>query len=72
MRFLISGILLVNMSIQPRRKEMKVAEGDALICMSEDCKVELVVLAACDSKTCGVECDIEVSCHGKPMKLIKK
>jgi len=39
---------------------------------NEDCKVELVVMATCNSEMCGEECDVEVSCHEKPMKLIKK
>jgi hypothetical protein len=51
---------------------MKVVEGDALFCISEECKVELVLMAASDSKTCDVECDIEVSCHANPMKVINK
>jgi hypothetical protein len=51
---------------------MKVKEGDVLICKSEDCVAELTVTKACDSKTCGVECDLDVSCHGKPMELKQK
>jgi hypothetical protein len=51
---------------------MKVKEGDVLICRSKDCEVELTVTKACDSAKCGVECDLEVSCHGGPMELKKK
>jgi hypothetical protein len=51
---------------------MKVKEGDVLICKGKDCTVELTVTKACDSKTCGTECDIKATCHGKPMELKKK
>jgi hypothetical protein len=51
---------------------MKVKEGDVLICKSKDCEAELTVTKACDSKTCGVECDLDLSCHGVPMELKKK
>ena len=51
---------------------MKVKEGDVLICSSKDCTVELKVTKACDSKTCGHECDIKATCHDKPMKIRKQ
>jgi hypothetical protein len=51
---------------------MKVKEADVLICKSDNCTVELLVTKACDSKTCGVECDVKATCHNKPMELKKK
>ena len=51
---------------------MKVKDGDILICTSKDCTVELKVTQACHSTTCGVDCDIKATCHGKPMELKKK
>ena len=50
---------------------MKVKEGDVLVCKSKDCEVELTVTKACTSETCGVECDLELSCHGGSMELKK-
>ena len=51
---------------------MKVKEGDVLICSSKDCTVELKVTKACDSHSCGHECDIKATCHDKPMVIRKK
>ncbi len=51
---------------------MKVKEGDVLICTSEDCTVELKVIHECTGEVCGAGCDIEATCHGKPMTLKKQ
>jgi len=51
---------------------MKVKEGDVLVCKEKDCTVELTVTKACTTDTCGVECDIEATCHKEPMKLKKR
>jgi hypothetical protein len=48
---------------------MKVREGDVLTCKGKDCAVELTVTKACDSNTCGIECDIKATCHNKRMEL---
>ena len=48
---------------------MKVKEGDILVCHCSDCKIELTVTKACSTELCGhdVECNVEASCCGKPM-----
>lgn len=51
---------------------MKVKEGDVLICKSKGCEVELLVQKACTREQCGVECDVELSCHNEPMQVKKK
>ena len=51
---------------------MKVREGDVLVCRTKDCTVELTVTKACNSKTCGVTCEVDATCHGEPMKLKMK
>jgi hypothetical protein len=54
-----------------KERFMKVREGDILVCTCDDCKVELTVTKSCDDKTCK-DCDIDVKCCGKPMKLKRK
>lgn len=51
---------------------MKVKEGDVLICKTNDSSVGLTVTKACDSRTCGTECDIKATCQNKAMELKKK
>lgn len=48
---------------------MEVKEGDVLVCQCDDCNIELTVTKACDTKSCGVKCDIDVNCCDQPMKL---
>jgi hypothetical protein len=50
---------------------MKVKHGDVLVCACSDCKFELTVTKACSTEKCdiGEECEADVSCCGKPMKL---
>lgn len=48
---------------------MKVKEGDILVCQCEDCHIELMVTKACDTESCGVQCDLDAKCCEKPMKL---
>ncbi len=50
---------------------MKVKKGDVLVCAEKDCEVELTVTKACESGTCGVECEVNATCHNKPMELKK-
>jgi hypothetical protein len=51
---------------------MKVKEGDVLVCSCDDCNVELTVTNSCSDKTCGDECELDVKCCGKPMKIKQK
>jgi hypothetical protein len=49
---------------------MKVREGDVLVCSSGDCYIELTVTRTCLKDMCGVvDCDFDLRCCGKPMKL---
>jgi hypothetical protein len=47
---------------------MKVRYGDILVCDCGDCHLEVEVVAACTPDSCGVECDVDARCCGKPMK----
>jgi hypothetical protein len=51
--------------------DMKVNEGDVLVCGTEDCQVELTVTKACKSETCSDDCDIEATCCKEPMEVKK-
>jgi hypothetical protein len=48
---------------------MEVKEGDILVCQCDDCNIELTVTKVCDTKSCGVKCELDLKCCDKPMKL---
>jgi hypothetical protein len=49
---------------------MKAREGDVLVCSVEECYIELKVTKTCLKEMCGVvDCDFDLRCCGKPMKL---
>jgi hypothetical protein len=56
---------------------MKVKEGDILVCLCDDCNLQLVVQRTCTAEgSCecgdGDGCDITVTCCNEPMALKEK
>ena len=68
---IITGMLELR---QQRETQMKIKEGDVLVCTCDDCKIELTVTKACTDQECGCEfdCDIDASCCGEPMVVKAK
>jgi hypothetical protein len=48
---------------------MKLREGDIVQCECDDCFVELRVRTSCTGETCGTECDTELRCCGREMRV---
>lgn len=57
---------------EQRRTEMKVENGDVLVCDCADCHLEVEVTRVCTTESCGEACDVDARCCGKPMKKKSK